>query len=247
MKINGPLISLSTMPKFIDRGTLPPPGDRERKKEKDPDAEPVVKKVSRKGKLEQFRKQAKAMGHFQKGRRPGIWDPKDMMCTPVITAPRILVEQHRKAAAPSVLDPSIKPSIVFSPKRKRTEHDETSQPGAMTNEEREKRLKAFTNPSSASKITPNQEVSTTPASHSQTLPSQRKVESPSATGPDFAKPPVSKTEANANLSPPPKRKDRASPPSGHGIPRANGASPAMRLKTRAPADIFMPAKRRKIT
>ena len=253
MKINGPLISLSTMPKFIDRGTLPPPGDRERKTEKDPDDEPVVKPVSRKGKLEQFRKEAKAMAHFQKAARPGIWAPKDMLARPttksrpVITAPRILVEQHRKAAAPSVLDPSIKPSIVFSPKRKRVEHDETSQPGAMTNEEREKRLKAFTNPSSASKVIPKQEVSTSPVSHSRTLPPQRKVESPSAAGPDSAKAPVSKTEATANLSPSLKRKDRASPPSGHGIPRANGSSPAMRLKTRTPADIFMPAKRRKIT
>ena len=253
MKSNGPLISLSTMPKFIDRGTLPPPGDRERKKEKDPDAEPVVRSVSKKGKLDQFRKEAKAMGHFQKARRPGVWEPKDMMFrpatkhSPIIYAPRILIEQHRKAAAPSVLDPSIKPSTVFSPKRKRVEHDETSQPGARTTEEREKRLKAFTNPSSASKITPKPEVSTSPVSHSRTLPPQRKAEPPSATGPDFAKPPVSKPEATANLSPPPKRMDRTSPPSGHGIPRANGSSPAMRLKTRAPADIFMPAKRRKIT
>ena len=254
MKINGPLISLSTMPKFYDRGTLPPPGDRERKKEKDPDAEPVVRSVSSKGKLDQFRKQAKAMGHFQKSsRRPGIWAPKDMMSRPatkprpIITAPRVLIEQHRKAAAPSVLDPSIKPSTVFSPKRKRVEHDGTSQPGEMTNEEREKRLKAFTNPSSVSKLTPKQEVSTSPVSHAQTLPPQRKVESPSATGPDSAKPPLSKLEATANLSPPLKRKDRNSPPSGHGIPRPNGSSPPMRLKTRAPADIFMPAKRRKIT
>lgn len=247
MKSNGPLISLSVMPKFIDRGTLPPPGDRERKTEKDPDAEPVVRTVSRKGKLDQFRKQAKAMGHFQKARRPGIWSPKDMMATPIVTAPRILIERHRKAAAPSVLDPSIKPPTVFSPKRKRVEHDQTSQPGVMTNEEREKRLKAFTNPSSVSKTTPKQEVSTSPVSHSQAVPAQRKVEPPSAIGPDFAKPPVPKPGATANLSPPPKRQDRTSPPSGHGIPRANGSSPAMRLKTRAPADIFMPAKRRKIT
>ena len=251
MKSNGPLISLSTMPRFYDRGTNPPPGERQRKKEKDPDPKPIV---SSKGKLDQFRKQAKAMGHFQKpAGRPGIWAPKDMMSRPatktrtIITAPRVLIEEHRKAAAPSVLDPSAKPSIVFSPKRKRVEHDEISQPGVMTNEEREKRLKAFTNPSSVSKITPKQELSTSPVSDSQTLPSQRKVEIPSATGPEFAKPPVPKIEATANLSPPPKRKDRTSPPSGHGIPRANGSSPAMRLKTRAPADIFMPAKRRKIT
>ena len=253
MKINGPLISLSTMPKFYDRGTLPPPGDRERKKEKDPDAEPVVSTVRSKGKLDQFRKQAKAMGHFKPAARPGIWAPKDMMLRPatksrpVITAPRILIEQHRKAAAPVVLDPSIKPSTVFSPKRKRVEHDETSKPGVMTNEEREKRLKAFTNPSSVSKITPKHEASTSPVSHSQTLPPQRKVEPPSATGPESSKTLVPKIEATVNLSPPLKRKDRTSPPCGHGIPKANGSSPAMRLKTRAPADIFMPAKRRKIT
>ena len=255
MKNNGPVISLSTMPRFYDKGTNPPPGERQRRK--DGDAKVFV---SNKGKLDQFRKEAKAMGHFQKpAGRPGIFAPRDMKLRPASTnrtitaAPRILVEEHRKAAAPTALDPSIKPAVIFAPKRKRVEHDEASQPRSLTNEEREKRLKRFTNPSSVSESTPNQEASTLPVSDSETSPSYRKANVPSSTAPKLATSPVLTVQAAPSLSSPLKRKDRASTALGHGVPRAgtsspsNGSSrPAMLLKKKAPVDVFMPAKRRKI-
>ena len=255
MKSNGPVISLSTMPRFYDRGTNPPPGDRSRKKDGD-----TKVFVSSKGKLDQFRKEAKAMGHFQKpAGRPGIFAPSDMKLSPatlirtLTAAPRILIEEHRKAATQTALDPSVKPATIFAPKRKRVEHGETSQPGALTNEERERRLKAFTNPSSVSKSTPIQEVSTLPVSNSATSPPLRKAKTPSPTASKVATLPVPKTQATPSLSSPLKRKDRASPNPGHGVPRANtsspsngGIRPAIPLK-KAPVDVFMRAKRRKIT
>ena len=238
MKSNGPVISLATMPRFYDRGTNPPPGERKRKK--DADAKVFV---NRKGKLDPFRKQAKAMGHFQKpAGRPGIFAPRDMKSRPVptsrtiTTAPRILIEEHRKAAAPTPLDPSVKPAIIFSPKRKRVEHDETATPGVLTNEEREKRLKAFTNPSSACKSTPTQQTSTPLMSN--TTKSPRKAKDFPPTAPQLAPSPVPKVQATPSVSAPIKREDRASPAPGR---------PAMHLMKKAPVDVFMPAKRRKVS
>lgn len=254
MKSNGPVISLSTMPRFYDKGTNPPPGERQRKKDGD-----TKVFVSTKGKLDQFRKEAKAMGHFQKpAGRPGIFAPRDMKLRPAPTnrtitaAPRILVEEHRKAAAPIALDPSVKPAIIFAPKRKRVEHEETSLPGVLTNEEREKRLKAFTNPSSVRKPTPNQEASTPPVSNSVTSPPHHRAKGTSPAAPKLATSPVPKIHP-PGVSSPLKRKDRDSPAPGHGVPRVNtsspgngGLRPANHLKKKAPVDVFMPAKRRKI-
>lgn len=255
MKSNGPVISLSTMPTFYDKGTNPPPGERQRKK--DGDAKVFV---SNKGKLDRFRKEARAMSHFQKpARRPGIWAPSDMKLRPasinrtIITAPRILIEQHRKAAVPTAFDPSVKPALIFAPKRKRVEHDEKPQPGVLTNEEREKRLRAFTNPSRNSNSTPTQEASTQPLSESATSPPLRIAKIPSPTAPKLATSPVSKFGVTPSISSPLKPKDRASPAPGHGVPRANtsspsngGTRPAIHLKKKAATDVFMPAKRRKI-
>ncbi len=252
MKSNGPVISLSTMPRFYDKGTNPPPGERQRKK--DPDAKVVV---SYKGKLDKFRREAKAMGHFQKSAgRPGIFAPIPLKTRTaptsrtITTAPRILIEEHRKAAVPARIDPSVKPATVFAPKRKRVEHDEATRAGLLTNEEREKRLKAFTNPSSASKFTPTQEKSTPPVSNSPTSLPHREQKMLLPIAPKLATSPLSKVQATPVLSSSLKRKDRASPSPSHGVPRANTSSPSNggpRLIKKTPVDVFMPAKRRKFT
>ena len=259
LKSNGPVISLSRMPRFYDRGTNPPPGERQQRKKDGEPKEPKVF-VSSKGKLDQFRKEAKAMAHFQKpAGRPGIFAPSKSGLRPVTTnrtitaAPRILVEEHRKAASPAVLDPSLKPPVVFAPKRKRVEHDKASRPNILTNEEREKRLKAFTNPSSDSKSTPDKATSTPPVPNSSISPPLRNVATPSPVAPKLATSPVLKMEATPSFYSPLKREDRASPAPGHGVQRANTSSPSngatrtMPMKKKAPVDVFMPAKRRKIS
>ena len=258
MKSKGPTISLSTMPKLYEKPSYPPPNPNPRKRnltrKRDPDdpdnpidtMDPDAKVLgSNKGKLDRFRKEAKAMGHFKPAARPGVWTAKDMMLRrattnrPVVTAPRILIEEHRKAAIPAVLDPSIKPAIIFTPKKKRVRLDETTQPVGLTIEEREQRLKAFTNPSSANKATSN------PA----TSPPDQKAKASSPTASKLATLPASNVQASSPL----KRKDGASPPLGHAVPRVNSSSPSngglrppMIMKKKAPVDVFMPAKRRKI-
>ena len=266
MKSKGPTISLSTMPKLYEKPSYPPPNPNPRKRNPtrkgdpddtmDPDAKVFV---SNKGKLDQFRKEAKAMGHFKPAARTGIWTAKDMMLRsvttkrPVITAPRILIEEHRKAAVPAVLDPSVKPAVIFTPKKKRVRPDETTQPVGLTTEEREQRLKAFTNPSSANKITSSLGASTSPKTNSATSLLDQKAEASTPTASKFAILPASNVQATHRLSPPLKRKDGASTPLGHAVPRANTSSPSnggirppMIMKKKAPVDVFMPAKRRKI-
>ena len=266
MKSKGPTISLSTMPKLYEKPSYPPPNPNPRKRnltrKRDPDdtMDPDAKVfVGNKGKLDQFRKEAKAMGHFKPAARTGVWTAKDMMLRrvttnrPVITAPRILIEEHRKAAVPTVLDPSVKPAVIFTPKKKRVRPDETAQPVGLTTEDREQRLKAFTNPSSANKATSNLGASTSPKTNSATSPSDQKAEASSPTASKLAILPASNVQATPRLSPPLKRKDGASPPLGHAVPRANTSSPSnggvrppMIMKKKAPVDVFMPAKRRKI-
>ena len=266
MKSKGPTISLSTMPKLYEKPSYPPPNPNPRKRKptqkKDSDEDDTIEpdaKVFVNRKLDQFRKEAKAMGHFKPAARPGIWTAKDLMTRrvttnrPVITAPRILIEEHRKAAVPTVLDPSVKPAVIFTPKKKRVRPDETAQPVGLTTEEREQRLKAFTNPSSANKVAPSLGASTSPKTSSATSPPDQKAEASTPAPSKLAILPASNVQATPRLSPPLKRKDGASPPLGHVVPRLNTSSPSngglrppMIMKKKAPVDVFMPAKRRKI-
>lgn len=238
MKSRGPVISLAKMPQMKDRGTMPPP-DRDWKM-KDPDAEIPVKVKANKSKLDRFRKEAKAMAHFQPVRRPGIWTPRDLNSRPeptrrtISVVPSMILEERRKAAVRTPIDPTVKPAPIFAPKRKRVEPIETPKSGVLTNEEREKRLKAFTNPSSATKSTPTQGLSTPPPSDPATPPS--KADIPILKTPTLAASPTPKAQANPSVSAPLKRKDRGSPAAGR---------PAVMKK--APVDVFMPAKRRKIS
>ena len=269
MKSKGPTISLSIMPKFYEKPSYPPPNPNPRKRKPtqkidvdDPDDPNYTKDPDKvfvsnnKGKLAQFRKEAKAMSHFKPSARPGIWTAKDMTLRrgttnrPVITAPRILIEEHRKAAIPAVLDPSVKPGVIFTPKTKRVRPDETV---GLTTEERERRLKAFTKPSSAIKATSDLGASTSPRTSYATSPPNQKAEASTPTASKLAKLPASNAQAIPHLSSPLKRKDGGSPPLGHAVPRANTSSPSnggcrppMSMKKKAPVDVFMPAKRRKI-
>lgn len=261
-KSNGSVISLNTVPQFYDRGRKPLPLEPSgRKRKTDPESDPdAVVVVTTTGKLDRFRKEAKAMGHFQTpARRPGIFAPSSTKLRPVTTnrtistAPRRLIEEHRKAAAPTVLDPSVKPAVIFTPKKKRVRPDDNSQPGVMTTEEKEKRLKAFTNPSGASRSTPNLEASTLNGSNYAASPRRREAEILTPTTSKLAASPVPDGLATPRLSSPLKRKDGPSPTPGHGVSRAatsspsnGGIRPAMTLKKKAPVDVFMPAKRRKI-
>ena len=267
MKSKGPTISLSTMPKLYEKPSYPPPNPNPRKRTQtrkrdsdddtmDPDAKGFV---SSKGKLDRFRKEAKAMARFKPAARPWIWTAKDMTSRrattnrPVVTAPRLLIEDHRKAAVPAVLDPSVKPAVIFTPKKKRVRVDETTQPEGLTIKEREQRLKAFTNPSDANKAISSRGALTSPKANSATSHPHQKADASKPTASELAISPASNAQATPRPSSPLKRKGGASPPLGLAVPRANTSSPRnggfrppMTIKKKAPVDVFMPAKRRKI-
>lgn len=61
-------------------------------------------------------------------------------------APKGLVFDYQYPAAPKPLDPTVKPTPIFAPKRKREEPIKSMASCQMSLEEKERRLKALTNP-----------------------------------------------------------------------------------------------------
>ncbi|KAK3175092.1 hypothetical protein OEA41_002338 [Lepraria neglecta] len=226
-------------------------------------------------KLKQFRKEAKAIGHFshqqQNRGQPGVWKAQDMRVKPVsvnqniVTAPRCLIDEHRKPASPRPIDPSIKPPTVFAPRKRRIEHDATSSPVTSINEERENRLRAFTNPSSVKKSAPasNLPKSTPIPDRSNTHTSASTSAAAASLDQLFDEDiPMSSIENSTTLTipkppiatpiiSPPETSARDSPASGYRIPRPNTSSPSnggvrrtRPMKSKAPVDIFMPHPKR---
>lgn len=128
--------------------------------------------------------------------------------TQITTAPRGLVYEYRNPAAPSPFDPTIKAQPVFMPpkKRKREEDAVSSAPSPMSLEERERRLRALTNPNS----TKSTARDTTPAADNASLspqhgsPQSSSLKKPIKVVPRV--PPVKRTEAPVNLFIPVKKR-----------------------------------------
>ncbi|MCJ1450838.1 hypothetical protein MMC28_001172 [Mycoblastus sanguinarius] len=247
MKSRGPPISLPRNSHFHDKNIFNHEAQHAPRRRvqsvRDPNSGRVT--LTPKGKLEKFRKEAKAMGHFQKPGRPGTIRPQDMTLRPAstnktIVPPRRLIEEHRKPAASQPLDPTVKPSTIFAPRKRRIEHDDLPASGASTTEEREKRLKAFTNTSNAT-----EQVST-----SSSTPPPHKKERVQSIEDEPSQSSIPPTKSSS----PPRPMMRLSPAPGMRVPRANtsspnssgGSRPPMKLKPKAPVDVFMPAKRRRL-
>jgi len=189
VKRDAQIIHLPNKIRFIDRGAQhgPVPSQKQMKinrGEVDYNAPPRI--IEPKGKLDQFKKEAKAMGHFQhqKLKRPtGIITAREtalrqkLTATTIVNAPRALIEEHRAASVPKPIDPTTRATAVVTPNKRRIEHNVDERPESSIIEEREKRLTAFTNPSSALKavptIIPPRSRTSTPAASSpaQTPPS----------------------------------------------------------------------------
>lgn len=149
----------------------------------------------------------------------------------VKTAPRGLVYDYQKPAVSAPIDPTIKPAPVFSPpKRKRVESVMPVAPSPMSLEEKERRLKALTNPKSTKSATSADDLPTN-GTLSPTTSSSSKNPSP-----------VSKKLATVPhpLAPAPRV-----PKLGIQKPEAGVVRPIRRA--RAPVDPFMPAKRRRLS
>lgn len=160
------IIRLPNKIRFIDRGAQQnrAPSQRQIKinrGELDPNTPRRI--IEPKGKLDQFRREAKAMGHFQHQtpKRPnGIITAREMAlkqkptATTIIKAPRVLIEEHRAASAPRPIDPTTRITPVIAPGKRKIQHDADEGSRISIAEEREERLKVFTDPASTAKTGP---------------------------------------------------------------------------------------------
>lgn len=257
---DAPIIHLPNKIRFTDRGAQHgyAPSQREIKinrGELDPNAARRTSEPrSKLSKLDQLRKEAKGMGHFQQPKRPtGIITGREMALKPrptattISKAPRALVEEHRAASSPKPIDPKTLITPVIAPRKRKIEHTAEERPRGPTTEEREKRLKAFTSPSSMVKAEPDikspRSRTTAPAASSTTP-------SPTKNNPQLS---IEKSSSSrvlpqitSSLSPSSKAIMRESLAAEEQTPRAKSSSPSngglappKMVKKRVPVDIFM--------
>ncbi|KAL6714590.1 hypothetical protein ACLMJK_008015 [Lecanora helva] len=274
MKKCGPTIRMPSSVKFIDRWDLHdsvPPTQKQLKIERgelDPNA---PKRSARpKSKLDHIRNNVAHMPRFQNQPKPatGIIRASEMASkqvpakATVLRAPRAMIEEHRKAAAPQPLDRSIQPAPVFNPKKRKIEHVEGPVDALA---EREKRLKAFTNPPSSATATPTIKTprsrpsalgtSSLPSSSTSHNAQPHQSRSPSSSSPQSQSTPDSsppqQTQATPDTSPPLKPANKDPSEQESQLPRAGTASPTNGstlppkiMKRKQPADIFMRPNKR---
>ncbi|MCJ1249238.1 hypothetical protein MMC30_006461 [Trapelia coarctata] len=178
-----------------------------------------TKMLTGKGVLDKARREARELSLFS-ARKSILATPTHKLntkATQIRSAPQGLVEEHRRPPAPR--DSSPKKTTVIAPRRRNAAEQSSSSPSTgMTFEERERRLKALTNPSSVERSLP--------------------VETSEAQDSSAASPP---SRTPRSLHPP---SAYVLPKSRTHTPEPKGCRPA--AKAKAPVDPFMPAKRRKV-
>ena len=183
-----------------------------------------------------IRKETAAQSHFTAATKlqRGVISPREMRTkavptkSTIVAAPRHLVEEHQKAKIPEPIDPSVQPSAVFNPRKRRVEHVEAA--AALDSsgpEAREKRLRALTKPSSvgsslSSTISPTTRVTTSSTSHPKADFSHRQQ----LAKPNSPERSSSQSRAAPDLTLPatPSKSMRSRSP----LPRANTSSPQIR-------------------
>ncbi|KAL8941679.1 MAG: hypothetical protein Q9216_002092 [Gyalolechia sp. 2 TL-2023] len=246
------------------------------------DAGSKTKVLTGKGVLDKARREARDMDRFKAQSPLSVPTHKlSSGATQVREAPKYLVEEFRKPPPPKPYDPTVpKPTLFVPPKRRVEKKDAHRSSGIATIEERERRLRALTNPSTANKTTtttPSSMASMTPRSSTKKpsfstpattssstatplhLPESQYVvdkaalatsSTPSSNLKRKAEdlPTVSSIEVDSSGIPNNQRKAYPSPPRLK-IPHLTRSpeSPGIRPpKKKAPADPFMPAKKRRI-
>ncbi len=195
------IIRLPNKIRFIDRGAQQnrAPSQRQIKinrGELDPNTPRRI--IEPKGKLDQFRREAKAMGHFQhqSPKRPnGIITAREMAlkqkptATTIVKAPRVLIEEHRAVSAPRPIDPTTRTTPVIAPGKRKIHHDADEGSRISVAEEREERLKVFTDPASTAKtgptIRPPRSLASTPSASPATKPQSVATTPPMVAGSAF--------------------------------------------------------------
>ena len=192
--------------------------------------------------IDKARREAKEMSLFS-ARKSILAVPTHKLvdkATHVRSAPQGLVEDHRRPAV--YADPPPKPTAIIVP-RKRTVTGELKAPDTVTMEEREKRLRALTNPASTTNIS----SSTAARTHTLNNTAMAKTISPTSVRTQTA--PV--TLAVPAVAPADRTSSPPYPSTAYVVPR-RVLTPDIKtqrpmMKQKAPVDIFMPAKRRKIS
>ncbi|MCJ1473393.1 hypothetical protein MMC13_002044 [Lambiella insularis] len=179
-----------------------------------------TKTLTGRGVLDKARREARELSLFS-AKRSLLTTPTHKLsskATQIHHAPQALVDEHRRPPAPTYMEPNAKPMMIYAPRKHSTPRGALS-PNGIEFEEREKKLRALTvgrKYSEPRSTITSQSVSTSVRSASQRQ-SNPAYPSSSYVAPR-SKP--STTESNAG-------QQRAS-------------------KAKAPANPFMPAKRRKI-
>lgn len=210
--------------------------------------------------LEKIRRETAAQSNFTAATRlqRGVISPREMRAkavptkSTVVAAPRQLVEQHQKARVSEPIDPSIRPSAVFNPKKRRIEHVEAkSAVESSSQEAREKRLRALTNPagagSSLSSTTPPIPKATTSSNTHPNADASHRQQVKEANSPKRG---PSRSHVIANLMSPatPGSNDRVRSKSP--LSRAHTSSPQIRPPmriNRGPVNPLMIPKRRPVS
>ena len=178
------------------------------------------KELTGKGVMAKVRREAMEQSQRQKVMSTPTHRLNDLT-SQILVAPRHMVEQHRKPPAPQLLDPPIpkqasigSPSNIFGNNDRQREHD------VAAIEERERRLRALTNPASA--MTSGTSTTLVTSKKAPTASSASSANSTTASGPSIKPKPAPNTNTRLppvspiSLVPGVKRKAE-NPPSGRPI------------------------------
>lgn len=241
-----------------------------------------TKTLTAKGVLNKARREAEDMNRFRSHSSLSV--PTHQLnrnATQVREAPKYLVEEFRKPSPPKPYDPTAPKPTLFVPPKRRVEVKDVRRPSDnATFEERERRLRALTNPDTANKTTKTipaftgsatfgvpakqsslSSIHTLPNSTTTVLPPQKARSSiqktPTATSSTTSTalkrkaedlPTVPSVEVDASGIP--NYRSKADQTPRYKIPRLTKSpeTPGGRpLKKKAPADPFLPAKKRRLS
>lgn len=159
-------------------------------------------------------------------------------------APKSTVYDYKHPAGSKAVDPTVKQPTMFVPKRKVVNNPPAS--NGLTVEERERRLKTFTNP----KGVPTSSSSVPSHSSTTTFANTTKLSETHVPSTTESLPPTTLRLQNMSVMSP-QSTNTSYPNPTYRAPRLKSISPEGKdrkpmVKKRAPVDPFMPAKRRKI-
>ncbi|MCJ1228788.1 hypothetical protein MMC12_005451 [Toensbergia leucococca] len=208
-----------------------------------------TKTLTGKGVIDRARREAREMSLFS-ARNSLLATPTHKLnnqATHIHTAPRSLLQEHRQPAAPTYLDPNVKRTTIFAP-RKRSAPSEVPGAGGTSNEGRDRRLKALTKPSI---IAPSEERGVGGISNEERERRLKAFTNPRSVT-QVPLPFTSGPQNRSILSPPSESISPASPRPEYKVPRSKPLSPDGKSirphkRPKPPVNPFMPNKKPRLS